>query len=278
MQLSIPKKTQSKAQSKAQRYFFDFLLATLVLCLAPAEVALATVNHSGSLTHSNPGSITLAKKKKKKKKSRKKKKRKKKSRKSSKKVKKAAPKFYSMALTLNTGYESGYGNGPGLNIRPWQALEFHSGVGYTLTGIRVGVGSDLLLELSPGFALQTGLILGYGTGTQSSVTIEGEFTEDASGQKSTIRASRDYDLTAYTYSSLRLGARIALSKTWFLYGVGNYNIILSGNEVVYTGDIKYDQAIEVTNVEQAEQTFEEKSRDEITAGGIGFTAGLIIEL
>lgn len=210
------------------------------------------------------------------KKSKSKKKRKKKSKSRSKKSKtkrSATSQKSRIAISGQAGYEALFGNGVGAHFGLTDWLDLQGGIGYTLTGVRLGVGPEYRIVFSSKFSMGLGVVFGWGAGTTSKATIEGNVTDESTGVSSAVKSSREYELSSYTYASPSVSGEYFL-KSFSLFGGLNFIAILSGNEVVFTGPIQYDTPVEPTNSGEADELFKEKAAEEVQAGGVGFTAGI----
>lgn len=185
-----------------------------------------------------------------------------------------------LGVAFNIGYEASFGHSVTFHYWPLgypDYLEFLGGIGYNSTGMKAGGGGALVLPMSDSYALRFGGAFVYSMGvTNQKVQVESKFTPEGGGNDETVIAERQYDLGAATLASFFVGLSIKLWDNLNLVGQGNYNVVLSGNEVTFKSGTKYNKNIEVTNDDEFNKEFEDEAAKKVVAGGLGGSGGLQI--
>ena len=178
------------------------------------------------------------------------------------------------ALGLEVGWEAPYGNGASLHWMPLEMLDLHTGLGYNMSGVKFGIGTNLLLDISRDFGFRGGLVVAGATGTTGDVTLDATFTPENGGETETIAVTKTYEVTSSVHVNLNAGMYLTWDADTRLVGDLTYNMPVSGNEVTVGDEMSYEEDIEVTNSPSFERRFDEKAKEEAAAGGLGFMVGL----
>lgn len=183
-----------------------------------------------------------------------------------------------IGIGVEAGWESPYGNGATFHMILADFLDLNGGVGYNNSGLKLGGGAHLLLAMSPAFSLRFGASLVRSQGRSGDVSLEAKFTPEGSSNSETIEATKDFEVSEAFMVSPSVGVKLNLGDTIALIAGGNYNVILSGNEVTFKDDVGFNKNIELTNKDDFDDEFDKEAKSLVQAGGLGFHVGLVILL
>lgn len=185
--------------------------------------------------------------------------------------------FPSFGAGLNLGSEASFGNGLSLHLQANRYFEIELGLGFNTSGLKAGLASNIYIPVHEKINLIFAPLVAY-SGGQSSDTVELDgiqFFPEGSSQSETITATKAYSVESAIFIGGRIGGSFALTKNLHIRVVGNYNHIVSGNEVAFEDGITFTPNVEVTNRDQFNAEFQEKAAETVAAGGLGFSLGVI---
>lgn len=174
------------------------------------------------------------------------------------------------------GWEAPYGNAAVFHLILNNFLDLNGGIGYNNSGLKIGGGAALLLNMTDSFALRFGGSLVRSQGRTGDVNLDAKFTPENSGASESIVASKSFTVSDALLADAVFGASFKLSDGFAIVGGGNYNVVLSGNEVTFEDETSYNKNIELTNGDEFDKEFEEEAKSVVTAGGLGFHVGIVI--
>ncbi len=179
---------------------------------------------------------------------------------------------WQIGFGLSGGFEAPFGNGAVISAKYQKNFLAQIGVGYNLSGLKIGAGCDYLWALNKYFSFPFGLAIVRSNGISGSVSIDGTFTSET-GDSEAIQAKRRFALSPAFYFSPKAGITVKLFDNTDIYFLTNYNVIVGGNKVTFTNDISYDQDIAVINEAEAKSQFEKKAAEKVRTGGFGGQIG-----
>jgi hypothetical protein len=180
------------------------------------------------------------------------------------------------AVGASLGWEALYGNGAIFHLLTSSGLDFHGGLGYTLSGVRLGAGAGMNIFMTKHFAISFGGALSFTSGSTGKISLAAKFSPEAGGGTEEVIATKDYDVSSSLAVAPYGGILLALTRSFAVLGTINYNAVISGNEVTLKKGIKYDKDIQSTNEDAAEAEFNKKAQEQAKAGGAGFTLGALL--
>jgi len=183
-----------------------------------------------------------------------------------------------MAFGAGGGWEAIYGNGISVHFFPSASLDFHGGVGYNTSGLKFGAGGGMNFFVAKFLALRVGAVFSHSTGNDGTVSLNAKFTPEGSGSSEDIVAEKKYEISASQALGLYSGVLLKMTNSIYLNVLGNYNAVVGGNEVALGEDIEYDKSVQITNTDSFEPEFNSKAEEQATAGGLGFSIGLLMFL
>jgi hypothetical protein len=182
----------------------------------------------------------------------------------------------SLGVGVEAGWEAPYGNGATVHLILSDFIDLNGGIGYNNSGLKVGAGAHLLISMGSSFALRFGASLVNSQGRNGDVSLEAKFIPEGSSSAETVEASKDFEVSSAFMVAPSVGAKLQLGESLALIGGGNYNVILSGNEVTFKDDIRFNKNIELTNQDDFDGEFQDEAKDLVQAGGLGFYLGVMI--
>ena len=184
---------------------------------------------------------------------------------------------FKFGVGLSLGSEASLGNGVSLHYLPLPIIDLEAGVGFNSSGLKTGIAATGLLSVHPQVNLAFGVVGAY-SGGRSNATVQLDnikFTPEGAAIAENITATKTYSVSSAVFLGARLGAIYKLTSQLLLQGYGNYNLVFSGNEVTFDDGISFSPDVEVTNQDQFDQQFQERAKEDVAAGGLGFSIGII---
>ena len=179
-----------------------------------------------------------------------------------------------LAIGVNIGWESLYGNSLSMHYRFIDMLGVNFGAGFNTTGAKLGFGGELFFELSKPLTWSSTLAFVYSSGTNGQVSIDASFTPIDTGVPEDLVATKNYELSSGSLLNLNSGILWDYSSSIQFITNITYNVVLSGNEIKLSEETSYDKAVEITNQSEFYAELKDKAKEQVEPGGLGFFVGL----
>lgn len=191
-----------------------------------------------------------------------------------KKPKEKPEKKPSLSFGVNLGWESLYGNSISMHYKFIDLIGMNFGLGYNTSGAKLGLGSELFIQVSSELYWTSTMAFVYSSGTQGQVSIDASFTPIDTGIAEDLVATKNYELSSGTILSFNTGMLWDLSESMQLITSISYNLVLSGNEIKLSEETTYDKSVEITNQTEFDAALKDKAKEQVEPGGPGVFVGL----
>jgi hypothetical protein len=173
------------------------------------------------------------------------------------------------SIAINLGYESVFGNGMTAGFWPNRDFTIGIGAGYSYSGLRGGIFSLLSLEIIDDLDVLAGGALGVSAGRKDKISFDAKFTPEGSSTEEPITATRRFELSSAQLLSILSGMRWRFSENTSVSLMANYNFVIGGNDIHFTDEIEFSDAIIPSNLESFNVEFDRRANDLLLAGGAG---------
>ena len=179
-----------------------------------------------------------------------------------------------LSVGVNLGWESLYGNSISVHYRYIKLLGFSAGAGFNRTGAKLGLGSELFIQIDQKLVWTSTLAFVYSIGTEGQVSIDASFTPIDTGVSEDLVATKNYELSSGSLLSINTGLLWDYSQSIQFITSLTYNFVASGNEIELSEETSYDKAVEITNQSEFYPQLKDEATKQVEPGGPGFFVGL----
>ena len=182
-----------------------------------------------------------------------------------------------LGVGIGLGSNASFGNALTVHFAPFSFFETRAGIGYNTTGVKYGAGAGVNIPVGPlGFGLGAAFV--QSGGNTGKVSVAAKFTPEGSSTAESVEAIRSYKVSAANYYSIYGTGHLNFAEALRLELAANWNKVISGNEIEFTGPMEYSTPLEVQNEEDVQPKFDTKARKKLDINGAGFSVGLQLRL
>lgn len=182
-----------------------------------------------------------------------------------------------LGVGIGLGSNATFGNALTVHLAPFSFFEARGGIGYNTTGGKFGAGAGLNLPIG-GLGVGLGAAFVRSGGNTGNVSVPAKFTPEGSSTTESVTAIRRFKVTPSSYYSIYADGHLNFAEALRLELAVNWNKVISGNEIEFTGPMEYSVPLEVQNEEDVQPKFETNARKKLDINGAGFSVGLQLRL
>ena len=182
------------------------------------------------------------------------------------------------SVGLELGSNAVYGNALTVRYDLIRFVELRSGLGWNMSGLKAGAGAAFNLPLGAQYGVLAGGGIVRSMGNSDKVRLPAKFTPEAASSPEEVTAIRKYTISPATYGSVIVGGYLNYAEIVRFSLEVNWNKVVAGNTVQFSGNTEFDQPIEVSNETELQSQFDLAAKKKLDTNGAGVSVGMHVRI